>query len=166
MHGQWRKEKFSNFVFEFHFALPYLMKITFLREKGCTGRKGNKTQSKHISFFLFKLKIDSTLIQYITTKPQFPLHPLLPGPCPPTHLPWIYSSSVLFQKRAGLPETATKHDKKMHKTRQNPSHQDWTRQLNKRKTIPTAGRVKDTLAPRSESHRNTKLTGTWYMQRT
>lgn len=100
-----------------------------------------------LGFLLFKkLKIGSSIIQYIFT--TFLLPSIFPAP---PHLLFLRYTPYLFllQKRADLQKMTAKWNKtRYHKTRQNPSYWDWTKQPNRRKWVPRAGkRIRNIHAP-------------------
>lgn len=110
-------------------------------------------------FFLFLLlKVDSFLIQHITSQLQFYLSQPLsePHPIPVTPKPKIHSFNFL----SGM--NRTKHET----IRQSKSPlKNWTRQSKRSKRVPRAGiRVRDNIFVRSFTKMN-KLTSTAYMQR-
>lgn len=73
----------------------------------------------------FSMKTDSSFTQPTLTVAS---PPSIPSSLPPSPLCPIHSPTVSHQKRAGLQETATKHNEtKFSKTRQKPSHQSWAR---------------------------------------
>ena len=93
------------------------------------------------------------------------LHPDLSFPfskslLPTSTLPKIHCSSLSLQKRAGLPGISTEHGiTGYNNTRHNPSYQVWTKQINRRKGVPRAGkRVRDSPCSHCQkSPKSTKL---------
>lgn len=103
----------------------------------------------------FKLKIDSSLIQYILTivcPPYISLPVLLTSLLPRSPPPPSY-----FQKRTGLQEMTTKPGKTRYRlTRQNPHIEAGQKQPNRRKRVQRAGkRVRDTQASTDKSSTKT-----------